>query len=551
MQCRYLTSLAAIISALALSTSSCMRAERLATDTNSPEGFALGEFTFGFGSGSSPAAPTYTIGGTLVGYAGQGLVLQNNGGDDLNVPARATSFAFATALRDGAAYSVGVQTPANSPLADCSVTSSATGTVSGANVTNVIVTCVERSWPGTANAAAIPGFTTTNTLTTPVVRAGIDGAGSVHVLASDWASGTGTNYYRWIKNTDAAGWGSQLTLASIATSGAAAPEIDLAVNEAGRAYAIWRHTTLATGYDHFDGNAWATPRLLAFSGFSSPHITIDESGQGLAVLVDESNGHPIPFPLNGMTDGAAWATAAAPACNPSLGYANWLTTSSNGTSAFACASASGVAAVFGPSTAATGWAANLDTSAVPFGMYANPFLNTPVVAINDGGQMVMAYRDSTANVYAAHYDGHTWGPLTLLQALTNANKLIAAGIDASGNAVVAWSGDNGVFACFKDSAGWCSVPARTGTTANTFSPNAGLALKVNPAGSGFVAWTNGNGGDLFVSSLNTSTGTVGSEHFVGNDVGSNPVSLAVNNKGQAVVAWWTGYSSVIRAAILR
>jgi len=59
----------------------------------------------------SVPAPTvfYTVGGNVTGLTGSGLVLQNNGGDNLAVTADGP-FTFATAIAAGAPYSVTVQT---------------------------------------------------------------------------------------------------------------------------------------------------------------------------------------------------------------------------------------------------------------------------------------------------------------------------------------------------------------------------------------------------------------------------------------------------------
>src|SRR6185295_19290590 len=62
------------------------------------------------GSPVPPAATTYTIGGTIAGFAGSGLVLRLNGGANLPVNPNATAFAFVTQLASGAAYAVTVLT---------------------------------------------------------------------------------------------------------------------------------------------------------------------------------------------------------------------------------------------------------------------------------------------------------------------------------------------------------------------------------------------------------------------------------------------------------
>ncbi len=55
-------------------------------------------------------APAYTVGGSIAGLAGGGLVLQDNGGDDLFVAAGASSFVFQTSLASGAPFEITVMT---------------------------------------------------------------------------------------------------------------------------------------------------------------------------------------------------------------------------------------------------------------------------------------------------------------------------------------------------------------------------------------------------------------------------------------------------------
>jgi hypothetical protein len=84
---------------------------------------------------------TYTIGGTVTGLAaGNSVVLRNNGGNDLTVGANG-SFTFSTPVTDGGAYAVTVFTQPATPPQTCNVTSGS-GTLAGANVTSVVVTCV-------------------------------------------------------------------------------------------------------------------------------------------------------------------------------------------------------------------------------------------------------------------------------------------------------------------------------------------------------------------------------------------------------------------------
>ena len=82
---------------------------------------------------------TYTVGGSASGLAGIGLVLQNNAGDDLPVGSDGV-FAFSTALTDGSDYAVTVKTQPTNLTQVCSV-GNGSGTLAGASVTDVTVTC--------------------------------------------------------------------------------------------------------------------------------------------------------------------------------------------------------------------------------------------------------------------------------------------------------------------------------------------------------------------------------------------------------------------------
>lgn len=107
--------------------------------------------------------PTYTIGGTVSGLAGSGLVLQNNGDDDLDITASG-SFAFATALADGSAYAVTILSQPTSPDQTCTV-SNGSGTLSGGNVATVSVACVPENqditgFAATPSSGAVGGSST-------------------------------------------------------------------------------------------------------------------------------------------------------------------------------------------------------------------------------------------------------------------------------------------------------------------------------------------------------------------------------------------------------
>jgi hypothetical protein len=82
---------------------------------------------------------TFTLGGTVSGLAGAGLVLQNNGGDDLAIGANGT-FAFGKPVSAGSPYAVTVKAKPGLPTQTCAV-SNGTGTMPGANVSSVGIAC--------------------------------------------------------------------------------------------------------------------------------------------------------------------------------------------------------------------------------------------------------------------------------------------------------------------------------------------------------------------------------------------------------------------------
>jgi len=93
------------------------------------------------GGASSPPPPpaTYSIGGTVTGLTGSGLLLGTSQGDVVAVSAAGT-FTFANQLGTGAGYTVTVNTQPSAPAQDCTVTNGS-GTVETTNITTVAVVC--------------------------------------------------------------------------------------------------------------------------------------------------------------------------------------------------------------------------------------------------------------------------------------------------------------------------------------------------------------------------------------------------------------------------
>lgn len=108
------------------------------------------------GGGSKQAPPmTYTIGGTVAGLNGGGLVLQDDGGDNLPINAGASTFSFSTSVPQAGLYSVTVlMQPAGQTCVVANGSGSATGKVS-----DIAVTCTSlETITGTIVGLANPGL---------------------------------------------------------------------------------------------------------------------------------------------------------------------------------------------------------------------------------------------------------------------------------------------------------------------------------------------------------------------------------------------------------
>ncbi|HRI65178.1 MAG TPA: hypothetical protein PK156_13105 [Polyangium sp.] len=89
--------------------------------------------------------PGRLIGGNVAGLKGTGLVLQNNGADDLSLTADGP-FQFVTKQIDGDMYNVSILTQPTNPAQTCTV-ANGQGTVNGADVETIGVSCVDDPLP--------------------------------------------------------------------------------------------------------------------------------------------------------------------------------------------------------------------------------------------------------------------------------------------------------------------------------------------------------------------------------------------------------------------
>jgi hypothetical protein len=95
---------------------------------------------------------SYTVGVTVSGVVGSGMVLQLNGGSDLSITANGNAV-FPSSLNSGATYAVTIQTQPTLPAQSCAV-ANGFGTVGSANVDGVAITCITPPGGGAAPSTA-------------------------------------------------------------------------------------------------------------------------------------------------------------------------------------------------------------------------------------------------------------------------------------------------------------------------------------------------------------------------------------------------------------
>ena len=98
--------------------------------------------------------PPHQIGGTVAGLSGSGLVLQDNGADDLPVSGNGP-FVFASKVKEGAAYAVTVFKQPSSPTQACTVAQPSP--TAAADVKDVAVTCVTSTFAVTGSVSGLAG----------------------------------------------------------------------------------------------------------------------------------------------------------------------------------------------------------------------------------------------------------------------------------------------------------------------------------------------------------------------------------------------------------
>lgn len=489
---------------------------------------ASGEGTVGDGPVTDVAVTcttnSYAVGGTVSGLAGTGLVLQDNGGDDLAVPADG-AFTFPTKVLYGAGYSVTVKTQPGTPAQLCAVVHGE-GTVGAANVTSVEVRCDGRRWgtPRLLESDAVGSAYLMDVAAADERALAIwhQTSATRHDLkAGEWSSFSGWSSPAAVEADDT----------STVSDGDAASRRYLAVWSQGGD--VWASRPDLYG-------VWASPQHLeAGAGLAfSPRVEIDGSTNAIAVWVqDDGATHSI------MSSRFTWATGwgAEEPIESGAGLA--------GQPALAVAPGGDAIAVWIQSdgTRDNLWAARFDVD----GGWGAPQLleqddrgsvSLPSVVMDPAGNGIVVWSQSDGADYHSwtvrYASGAGWGGPELLDdgLAQSISPRVAVGPD--GSAVAVFVQSNVLHARRFTAAGAWSLADEIDTFATGYSSEPVVAI--DGSGNAIVLWRHGTATryDLWANRYTPGSGWDATRLVETEATGTvELVRLAVDPGGTAFAVW--------------
>ncbi len=435
--------------------------------------------------------PGFTVGGGVYGLNSVGLVLQNNGTDDLDVVGH--GFEFTTPLVDGSAYDVRIQRQPGTQ--DCTV-SNGSGTLAGGDVTSVEVTC--RNW----RVDTLIETDNSGSATDPEVA--IDALGNALVV---WSQSDGTRYNIWASRyTVGSGWGEAELIETDNAGDASGPQI--AIDASGNGWAVWSQSDGGTSRNiwlnrYTAGSGWGEAELIGDGNAGralSPQIAVNASGDALVVWVQSdgtgSSGNHIWARRHTNNQ---WGTAVA---IENVGFVSSprivMDASGNAIAVWRRNDGADVYNIWANQyMAGNGW-----ETAAPIDSGNNGDVTGLTIVANASGNAVVAWRrnnsafsqfDNWANYYTV---GSGWGSATLIEASNDIAYPAEVVIDSSGNALAVWyqRNDAGNYSIWSNrysaDNGWSTeIPiADEGFNSKIAMDGSGNVLMVYKAQGGF--WTN-------------------------------------------------------------
>ena len=486
-----------------------------------------------------PPVATYSVGGTVSGLTGTGLVLGNNGAGNLVVAANATTFAFAAPVNAGSAYNVTVLTqPAGQT---CSV-QNGSGTAS-ANVGNVAVSCAAV----VAGAKAWQGASLLETLDVgealePQVTFDSNGNGM-----AVWAQNDGTGFFKIQSRryTLSSGWGQVMPVSN--TPGVVARRPKIAVDGLGNLMAVWQQpinpTTITLWTNRYHpASGWGTATLLEnnlnSAGGNNAEIAMDPSGNA-TVVWHESGGTWANLWARRYAAGGAWGAATLIENDNTGAAAGHRVVMDTAGNAMVVWVQSGFIQ-FNRYLVGSGWG-----SATPaHGVNARIAAEIDI-ALDSAGNMLMtwAQRDETSAhiIYSSRYASASWSAEpAIVHTTVNAAAKPSVAMDGNGNATVVWYE--------ADATNAVSIWARRYTAAvgdaavriddlSRYTIGGLPQTSMDASGNAVAVWLQGP--HIWANRYVAGSGWAGATFIDSRAVvnGSSPPELAVDANGNAIAVW--------------
>ncbi len=486
----------------------------------------------------------HTIGGSASGVAGSGLVLRNNGGDDLAVAADG-SFSFATPIGAGTPYAV---TVANAPAGQSCTVANGSGTAT-TNVSNVAVACSTAPLAKTWRPATQLPTSASGSVNGPQVA--VNASGMATAL---WGQDTGL----WARHySSGGGWGATQRVDN--ASGNTPQEARVAIDASGNAMAVWAQNDEDTNLvrraiwaSYYSGGTWSTPRQIETgSGHAEhPDLSMDSIGNVMAVWA-EQDGNSARIRAARFLVGDGWA-GGVQTIDGGIGraIAPRITSAGNGTAVAVWTQHDGTRyRIVANRFNGTGWS----TADIIDGNNAAEH-DLPQLAGDAAGNAILAWVQrgaGTPQLVARRYTPATgWTEASIIVNTSTATPLDhRVTLNAQGHAVVLWQEGandmNSVWARhYTAGSGWAGSVVRVDTGLPTTDAMSNLCLASDPAGNAIALWTHkASGGwrDLYGNRFVPGTSGWGVPALLESDdcsgLGVNQCGLGMDANGNAIAVW--------------
>lgn len=389
-----------------------------------------------FGLSSCLFETKYTVGGTVTGLRGLGLVLEDSSRNALTVGANG-AFTFGTGVANGNTYSVTVRTQPSNPTQTCTVHNGA-GTIAKASISNVMVTCTKAGqFAYVANEAA-------NTISAYVINSS---TGALAAIAGSpfGSNGTGpiavavdpNGNYLYVANSGS----HNLSVYAIGSTGALSPA-GIAIATGGGPAALAIDPT-----DHYLYVANSTDNTVsAFAigtGTSSALVTAISGspfavGREPAALKTGPNGKFLY--VTNLTDGTVTVLAIAPGTGALTPISGSPFAAGSGAVSIAIDPAGTFAYVANAAaTTLAAYSINASTGALTTaaGSPLSSGSSAESLVVNPAGSMVYAANVTSNNEIAAYAITPSTGELTLRTSVSAGTFPVAIAMDPLGHFVFA------------------------------------------------------------------------------------------------------------------